>query len=78
MAPDFVPAPGVTRGRVGTPHVLGMLALEAALAAYDGVDVGAVRERSLSLTGFFLGCLDTLLPDLVVATPREPGDAVRR
>ncbi len=73
MAPDFVPAPGVTRGRVGTPHVLGMLALEAALAAYDGVDVGAVRERSLSLTGFFLGCLDTLLPDLVVATPREPG-----
>jgi kynureninase len=73
MAPDFVPAPGVTRGRVGTPHVLGMLALEAALAAYDGVDVGAVRERSLSLTGFFLECLDTLLPDLVVATPRQPG-----
>jgi kynureninase len=73
MAPDFVPAPGVTRGRVGTPHVLGTLALEAALTAYDGVNVGAVRERSLSLTGFFLECLDTLLPDLVAATPREPG-----
>ena len=71
MAPDFVPAPGITRGRVGTPHLLGMLALEAALAAYDGVDVVAVRERSLSLTGFFLECLDALLPDLPVATPRE-------
>ena len=48
-----------------------MLALEAALAAYDGVEVPAVRERSLSLTGFFLECLDALLPDLPVATPRE-------
>ena len=72
MAPDYVPAPGITRGRVGTPPLLGMLALEAALAAYDGVEVAAVRERSLSLTGFFLECLDALLPDLEVATPRDP------
>ena len=72
MAPDFVPAAGITRARVGTPPLLGMLALEAALAAYDGVDVAAVRDRSLSLTGFFLECLGELSPDLVVATPREP------
>ncbi|MDF3043937.1 MAG: putative hydrolase [Ornithinibacter sp.] len=73
MAPDYVPAPGISRARVGTPHLLGMLALEAALAAYDRVEVSAVRERSLSLTGFFLECLDSLLPQLPVATPREAG-----
>jgi kynureninase len=72
MAPDYVAAPGITRGRVGTPPLLGMLALEAALGAYEGVEVAAARERSLSLTGFFLECLDALLPDLEVATPREP------
>jgi kynureninase len=71
MAPDFVPAPGITRARVGTPPLMGMLALEAALAAYDGVDPAVARERSLSLTGFFLECLDALVPDLEVATPRE-------
>jgi kynureninase len=72
MAPDYVAAPCITRGRVGTPPLLGMLALEAALGAYEGVEVAAARERSLSLTGFFLECLDALLPDLEVATPREP------
>lgn len=73
MAPDHVPAPGISRGRVGTPPLLSMLALEAALAAYDGESVAALRERSLSLTGFFLECLDALLPDLEVVTPRAPG-----
>ena len=73
MAPEHVPAPGISRGRVGTPPLLSMLALEAALAAYDGESVAALRERSLSLTGFFLECLDALLPDLEVVTPRAPG-----
>ncbi len=72
MAPEYVPAPGISRGRVGTPPVLGVLALEAALGAYDGMSVADARERSLSLTGFFLECLDALAPELDVATPREP------
>ena len=29
-------------------------------------------DLALSLTGFFLECLDALLPDLEVATPRDP------
>lgn len=71
MSPDYVPADGITRARVGTPPVLGIAALEGALTAYDGLEVVDVRRRSLSLTAFFVECLDVLGVDLPVATPRD-------
>lgn len=74
MRADYEPAEGIGRARVGTPTVLSMLALEAALTAYDGVDPATLRAQSLSLTGFFIECCDTLLDGLGFAllTPREP------
>jgi len=70
MSPDHIAADGITRARVGTPPVLGIAALEGALTAYDGLQVVDVRRRSLSLTGFFVECLDVLGVDLPVLTPR--------
>jgi kynureninase len=71
MAADYEAAPGVSRGRVGTPPLLSVLALEAALTAYDGLDLAAVRAQSLSVTGTFIEALDELGVQLPLATPRE-------
>lgn len=57
MRGDFEPAAGALRGRVGTPDILSMLALEAALDVWDGVSIEAVRAKSLALTDFFLECV---------------------
>jgi kynureninase len=74
MRAGYEPAEGVGRARVGTPNVLSMLALEAALTAYDGVGLATLRAQSLSLTGFFIECCDALLGGLgfTLVTPREP------
>ncbi|MCT2589718.1 kynureninase [Streptomyces sp. N2-109] len=59
MSSGYVPAEGAVRGRVGTPDILSMLALEAALTVWDDVDLAAVRRKSLALGDFFLRCVST-------------------
>ncbi|WP_129337570.1 aminotransferase class V-fold PLP-dependent enzyme [Cellulomonas endophytica] len=71
MAAGHAPAPGPERLRVGTPPMLSLLALEAALTAFDGVDVEDVRVRSLSLTAFLRRCLEALVPGVAFASPAQ-------
>ena len=71
MRASYEPADGVARARTGTPPVLSLLALEAALTAFDGVDVSAVRARSLTLTRFLRLCLETLVPGIDVVSPAD-------
>ncbi|WPO72464.1 MULTISPECIES: kynureninase [unclassified Streptomyces] len=66
MRPEFEAAEGALRGRVGTPDILSMLALEAALDVWDGVSVDAVRAKSLALTDFFLRCVEAYVPQGLV------------
>ncbi|MEV1045932.1 kynureninase [Streptomyces sp. NPDC049916] len=62
MTPDYTPADGSVRGRVGTPDIVSMLTLDAALDVWDGVSVDAVRAKSLALTDFFLECVEAYVP----------------
>ncbi|MFE3247760.1 kynureninase [Streptomyces sp. NPDC059209] len=62
MTPHFAAADGATRGRVGTPDILSMLALEAALDVWEGVSLDVLRAKSLALTDFFLRCVEAYAP----------------
>ncbi|MEV8229370.1 kynureninase [Streptomyces sp. NPDC079167] len=77
MTPGYAPADGSVRGRVGTPDILSMLALEASLDVWDGVAVDAVRAKSLALTDFFLECVAAYVPDGRV-TPVTPAAHAER
>jgi kynureninase len=74
MDPGYAPAAGITRARIGTPPMLSLLALEAALEVFGRADMTAVRAKSLGLGDFFIACADDLLAGLGfgLITPREP------
>ncbi len=54
MEGRYEPAPGIDRLRCGTPPMVSLLTLEAALSAFDGLSMTDVREKSVSLTRLFL------------------------
>ncbi|MFE7670778.1 kynureninase [Streptomyces albidoflavus] len=77
MESGFRPADGALRGRVGTPDILSLLALEAALGVWDGVELDAVRAKSLALTDFFLRCVEAYVPEGRVEVVTPAGHAER-
>jgi len=73
MERGFSPASGVRRMASGTPPVLALSALDAALEVFDGVEVADVRAASLSLTDYFIALVDARLGEVFeVVSPREP------
>ncbi|MCO6387263.1 kynureninase [Aliihoeflea sp. 40Bstr573] len=69
---DYRPAKGVERMRVGTPPIVALAALDAALDAWDGVTMEAVRERSIALSERFISEVEARCPELDLASPRDP------
>ena len=68
----YRPAPGIERMRVGTPPLLAYAALEAALDAWEGVEMADVRARSIALSERFIAEVEARCPELVLASPRDP------
>jgi kynureninase len=68
----YRPAPSVERMRVGTPPVIQMSILEAALDIWEDVDLEALRAGSIALTELFIREVETRCPQLKLASPRDP------
>jgi kynureninase len=66
----YRPGAGIERMRVGTPPVLALAALEAALDIWDMTDMAQVRAQSLALTDRFIAGIEAACPMLELATPR--------
>ena len=69
---DYRPAPSVERMRVGTPPVIQMAILDAALDVFDEVDLASLRKRAGELSEFFIAEVERLCPQAHLVSPRDP------
>jgi kynureninase len=63
----------MTRHRCGTPPILAYAALDGALTAFDGLDMQAVRSKSIALSELFIELVESrgLGYELTLASPRD-------
>jgi len=69
---DYRPGDGISRMRVGTPPVIQMAVLDAALDAFEGVDMNDLRARSIELSEQFIAEVEAGCKDVELASPRDP------
>ena len=69
---DFRPDAGIKRFLCGTQPIISLRGVDVALDAVEGVEVAALRQKSLALTELFMARVAELLPGLEIMTPREP------
>jgi kynureninase len=71
MENEYRASAGIRRFLTGTQPIISMSILDAALDAYDRVDLAAVRAKSVALTSRFIDLVDARL-GLEVLSPRDP------
>jgi kynureninase len=72
---DYRPATGIARQQCGTQSILAMAALDAALDAWNGIDMQEIRRKSLALAGLFIARVEALCGSFGVrlSGPRDLG-----
>jgi kynureninase len=68
---DYRPGGGIDRMRVGTPPIIGLAALDAALDAWEDVDMADLRRQSINLCDLFVREVEKRCPMLTLASPRD-------
>ncbi|KLO61809.1 aminotransferase class V-fold PLP-dependent enzyme [Dermacoccus sp. 147Ba] len=74
MSATFRPAESIDRGRIGTPQVLSLVALDHALTPLVEVGTAELHRRSVDLATTFIDVLTERRPDLAerIVTPIDP------
>ena len=67
----YRPGAGIERMRVGTPPMIALAALDAALDVWDDVEMADVRRASLALSERFIAGVEGRCPTLALASPRD-------
>ena len=71
MEPAYRPALSTERFRVGTPPILQLVSLDAALDVWEGIDMAELRAASVALSETFIAQVEARCPQLTLASPRE-------
>jgi kynureninase len=74
MGPRYDPAPGIRQVLAGTPSVIQLAAVEEGARLLARAGIGALRQKSFSLTGLAVDLFDEWLAPLgfTLGTPRDP------
>lgn len=72
----YRPAQGVAQFLCGTPNILSLAALDAALDVFDGVDIVALRHKAIQLGELFLELVDgsKALGEFELLSPRAANE----
>jgi kynureninase len=66
------PAPGIGRGRVGTPPILSLAALEVGVDLLLEADIAELRRASMALTERLVAGIEKHCPALRLVSPSDP------
>lgn len=77
FAPAYMAASGVSQYLAGTPNILSMVALDAALDVFDDIDMQAVEHKSQALSTLFLELIQAS-PALTLFSCISPSVANKR
>ena len=70
MELDYRPAMSTERLRVGTPPIVQLSLLDAAMTVWDGVQMDDIRAASIALSEMFIAEVEARCPELTLASPR--------